>query len=209
MMSHPEAVKKEYPRPLQKPGLAIGELPNRVGWPEMFKQLFIGHMKQYEGASLDMKAVLICALLPLLKRFFDELELDYDEAKDNYLHALDLRDSYRMRDDIDQSEMERTRFKLRRLVRDSEQCVSDLRRYLRTQDIVEPTYHNAIRTVANEANLWLDDARELEAEIRDKLQLQVGSLALEESKKSIQMTNIQIEESKRGMKLTFPAQIIP
>ena len=44
---------------------------------------------------------------------------------------------------------------------------------------------------------FLEEARLLEAEIRDHLQLQGSKLALEESKKSIELSNNQIYESKR------------
>ena len=43
----------------------------------------------------------------------------------------------------------------------------------------------------------IEEARRLEAEIRDHLQLQGSQLALEESKKSIELSNRQIDESKR------------
>ena len=44
----------------------------------------------------------------------------------------------------------------------------------------------------------IDAARRLEGELRDYLQLEVGELALQESKKSIDISNFQIQEGKRG-----------
>ncbi|CAF9919847.1 MAG: hypothetical protein ALECFALPRED_001319 [Alectoria fallacina] len=42
------------------------------------------------------------------------------------------------------------------------------------------------------------EAHRLENEIRDYLQLQIGELALQESRKSIELSGSQIEEAKRG-----------
>ena len=49
--------------------------------------------------------------------------------------------------------------------------------------------------------LWQDsirDARLIETELRDNMQLQAGQSASEESKKSIELSNYQIQEGKRG-----------
>ena len=44
----------------------------------------------------------------------------------------------------------------------------------------------------------INAARRLESELRDYLQLEVGELALQESKKSIEISNFQIQEGRRG-----------
>ncbi|KAL8816370.1 MAG: hypothetical protein Q9191_008343, partial [Dirinaria sp. TL-2023a] len=166
-----------------------------MAWPEIFEHLFKRHMKLHESTSLDMDGVVICTLLSLLERYLDALKQVYDDADHQYLGALEPQDLYSLVKDLDQEDMEQIRFKLRRLVHYAERCMSDSKTYLRTRGIVEP--QKGLRNFIEENNPWLNDARALEGEIRDKLQLQVGSLALEESKKSIQMSNIQIEESKR------------
>lgn len=46
--------------------------------------------------------------------------------------------------------------------------------------------------------LTLQDALQCEVEIRDYLQVEVGRLALLESRKSIEMSDTQIKEGRRG-----------
>ena len=187
--------------PFTEPASVFLKRSRENAWVATFEHLFKGHMKQYESPPLDMDAVVICTLLPLLEICLDDLKNAYDDANDEYLHTIDPFVAYLPEEERDQSDMEATRFKLRRVVRCYEQCMSEFKR-LRTQGIMQPESYEAFRNINEEAKLWVDDARALEVEIRDKLQLQVGSLALEESKKSIQMSNIQIEESKRGKRLT-------
>lgn len=46
--------------------------------------------------------------------------------------------------------------------------------------------------------ILLDEERRFESDVRDYLQLQVGNLALEESRRSIELVNSQIQEAKSG-----------
>lgn len=58
-------------------------------------------------------------------------------------------------------------------------------------------------------SLWKDsvrDARLIETEIRDNMQLLAGQSSLEESKRSIEISNYQIEEGKRGKWSWFQMQ---
>ena len=57
--------------------------------------------------------------------------------------------------------------------------------------------------------IWKDcvrDARLIETEIRDNMQLLAGQASLEESKKAIEISNNQIQEGKRGMWSWFQMQ---
>ena len=51
-------------------------------------------------------------------------------------------------------------------------------------------------------------ARTKELEVRDYMQLQIGSLSISESRKSIQLSNQQMNEAKRGKKSIKPSFVI-
>ena len=90
------------------------------------------------------------------------------------------------------------RFSLRRHIEDSESTRKNVARFAKSQgegDLL--TSQEYLRM----EELWEDairEARLLETEVRDVLQLQSSQLSLQESKKSIDLSNHQIEESRRG-----------
>lgn len=92
--------------------------------------------------------------------------------------------------------LDRERLKLRRNLEEAEDRVSQIFRYLGSKVDVdwskEPSY---VSFRADWKNL-VDGARRLESEVRDYMQLQVGNLSLEESRRSIELSNLQIRESK-------------
>lgn len=58
----------------------------------------------------------------------------------------------------------------------------------------EPSYVN----IEADWKSLIEAARRLETEVRDYMQIQVGNLSLEESRRSIELSNIQIRESQSG-----------
>lgn len=90
------------------------------------------------------------------------------------------------------------RFLLRRHIEDSECSRKNVVRFAKSQDAGDLL---TSREYLRIEELWQDairEARLLETEIRDILQLQTSQFSLQESKKSIDLSNHQIEESRRG-----------
>ena len=97
------------------------------------------------------------------------------------------------------SKLHHHRFRLRRSVEDSDDDMSHFERYISVED---PNYlpeSSAYLKIKQETSQIHNEARRLDAEVRDYLQLVVGNLALEESRKSIELSNQQIVEGKRGV----------
>ena len=94
--------------------------------------------------------------------------------------------------------LESSRSALRCHIGDSEGCLKNIVRFVKA--------HNGSTLLARREylrieELWDDaikEARLVEAEARDILQLATSQLSLEESKRSITLSNLQIEESRRG-----------
>ena len=174
-----------------------------VSWPTSFKSLSSDYLKRHQGPLLSLEVAMLYTLLPLLRPCLYSLRKVYDDVNIKYLRrTYDFRTNLlALEPETDNLEegMEDLRFILRRQVRRYEQCMSDIQRYLRKQDIKNPEQYEAFLLVIKESHDCLNSARSLEAEIRDWLQLRVGNLALQESKKSIQLSNMQIKDSKRGM----------
>ena len=91
------------------------------------------------------------------------------------------------------------RFALRRHIEDSESSHKNVARFAKSQDCGGLL---TSREYLRFEELWGDaisEARLLESEVRDILQLQTGQSSLQESKKSIELSNYQIEESRRAV----------
>ena len=72
-------------------------------------------------------------------------------------------------------------------------------RYISAEDANYLPKSPAYLQIKQERDQIHDEARRLDTEVRDYLQLVVGNLSLEESRKSIELSNQQILEGKRGL----------
>ena len=63
---------------------------------------------------------------------------------------------------------------------------------------MEVSNHPLFRQVVEERGVAIVAARRWETEVLDYLQVEVGHLSLQESRKSIQLADDQIQENKRG-----------
>lgn len=165
-------------------------------WPKSYELLFRAHAERYKITSSDVEAASSHSLLPLLEVHLYDLRNVFDDAQTAFSNRRD--DSSIFYDVDSQRPLERIRYNLRCNTRDFEYCMNSYIRYLRRNSPREFIEHESCIAIKEDARVWLDDTRNLEAEIRDWLQLQVGSLALQDAKKSIEMSNLQIEESRRG-----------
>ena len=84
------------------------------------------------------------------------------------------------------------------MVEDSEDSFDYFLRYTRSQKMADLLLTKSWLKVEDDLKRTHYEAARLEAQIRDYLQLRIGELALEESKKSIELSNRQIEEEKQG-----------
>lgn len=90
------------------------------------------------------------------------------------------------------------RYSLRRMVEDFEDSSLRLRDCMHSPMKKDTPQGQSLMTLEGDLQQFGLEATRLETEIRDYLQLQIGELALQESKKSIELSNPQIEEAKRG-----------
>ena len=101
------------------------------------------------------------------------------------------------------SEIRQDRLRLRAMVEDSEDGLNHFLRYIHSQTSADWPLNKSWLRVEGNLRTTHEEARRFEAQIRDYLQLHVGELALQESKKSIELSNRQIEEGKRGLSYSY------
>ena len=192
------------PITIRPQGLAKGP------WPWIYERLFRVNIASYQDGVLDFDAALFHALLPLLETTLERMRRAYEDAFERRLQRFrvalednEVTDIWKNAQEDRDQEMEQVRFRLKRWMRSFEHDVHDFTRYMRSQGIRNLQSYEAYAVVSEEVRECLGDAHGLESELRDWLQLRVGSLALQETKKSIQISNLQIEESQRGKVVSF------
>ncbi|KAL9074069.1 MAG: hypothetical protein Q9161_002478 [Pseudevernia consocians] len=118
----------------------------------------------------------------------------------NYLHNETLT-RHRSRDEQSETALEdlyEMQLLLRRMIEDSKDGLDQLQRFMHSQNIKAAGQEDSSTNIEDSLQQFILEARRLETEIRDCLQLQTGQLALQESRKSIELSNFQVEEGKRG-----------
>lgn len=178
--------------------------PLECPWPCIFEQLFSSNIQNYQRRSMEFDALLVHSLLPLLETCLERLKGAYDDTSIRYrirvgTSSQDPTSIWKNAQEDHENEMEEVRFRLRRWISYYERTWNDFSCFLRTQGVRNFQHYEPFSIISEESKHCLEVAHGLEAEIRDWLQLRVGSLALQESKKSIQLSNLQMEEAKRGM----------
>ena len=127
----------------------------------------------------------------LMKKILNEIKLNYGSITRPRLSGFHA--STQQNNDLD-----RQRLKLRRTLEEAEDYVSQTFRYLSSEIDSDWSKEPSYVSIRADWRSLIDEARRLETEVRDDMQLQVGHLSLEESKRSIELSNIQIRESKSG-----------
>lgn len=102
------------------------------------------------------------------------------------------------------SGLDNERFWLRRRLEGLEEGRNGFVQYVRSQDAAKWLTGRTWLSQDEEIRDAITEARAKEAEARDYIQLQIGSLLILESRKSIQLSNQQMDEAKRGEKCGFP-----
>ena len=139
---------------------------------------------------LQMDCLKIRAQFLRLRQTF--LVLQASMSRDNVDHRLVNHTS---------SKLHQERFWLRRFVEDADDGVVHFETYNSAEDANYLPESAAYLHIKQEMGQVKNEARRLDVEVRDYLQLVVGNLSLEESRKSIELSNHQILEGKRGLPL--------
>lgn len=134
-----------------------------------------------------------------VKETYDELVMrKFDRPTHPHLQSRDLA-----------GELDRKHLALRYTIENGEDHLRQTFRYLASDIDLDWSKEPLYRIFKAEWNTLLDDARRLETEVRDFMQLQVGNLSLEESRRSIELSNIQIRESQSGRSCSNTLQTHP
>ena len=99
---------------------------------------------------------------------------------------------------VSQEHLDQNRTELRRITERNEDILGQFSRYLASEGHSDLSSQPSYVSIVTNLRSLIADARRLEAEVRDFKQIQVGDLALEESRKSIELSNSQIREAKSG-----------
>ena len=203
------------PKPKKKAENPITFLPL---WMQEYVRLLELDLENRKGQSSSITDLMFRSLTPLLQfyvfRFCEECDFIRTDYLDFTLPKNIPQNKFRYESAFMRRSLGRTgtgnikglaelyelRYVLRRMVEESEDLnlFHQLRRFTGSQ--VPRNTHQVesfkeIEDQLREAHL---EAHRLETEIRDYLQLQIGELALQESRKSIELSSSQIEEAKQG-----------
>ena len=140
---------------------------------------------------------LLTALSPLLYAEAYQIINALNYLQDAYVQIHHQRAITQVKDDLNHY-LHGGRQRLRRTVEVTEDHVDQIFGYLGSQAHSDWSSEPSYTSIRADLRGLIDHARRLETEIRDFMQLQVGNLALEESRRSIELSNSQIREAKSG-----------
>ena len=158
---------------------------------------------EQDRLAIPSKAfLLLAAMSPLLhieayrvREASDHVRSTYDKLTRDKIAGQDT--SATEHKGLDQ-DLDRQRLKLRRTLEKAEDYVSDIFMYLGSEAHLDWSKERSYKGIQADWRRFIDEERRLEIEVRDYMQIQVGNLALEESRRSIELSNLQIQESKSG-----------
>ena len=171
-------------------------------WLHVYRETFTTLAGSNPGIFSSTAAIIAGVLMPLLQMNGFKIRAQFFRLRQSFLSlqaAMDRDSGDHQAVDHISSKLHRERFWLRRSVEDSDDDMSHFERYISVED---PNYlpeSSAYLKIKQETSQIHNEARRLDTEVRDYLQLVVGNLALEESRKSIELSNQQILEGKRGL----------
>lgn len=172
-----------------------------------YQTLLRANLEQDVSSTLSDQDLIYSSLLPLFKIASMNVQSLHDSVE-RYLSKLYLEnggsdkgvrdeDPRRSRDGIYNS-LDQERYQLRRAI---EECDNDHQffvDYVASNGNEDWLNKRSYRTAAAYSEFTTRVAKRLEAEVRDYMQLVVGVLSIEESRKSIQLSNTQLDEGKKG-----------
>ena len=186
------------------------ELPPAIGhlercqqkWLQIYEKIFRALAVDSPGITNCTAAIIASVLMPLL-------QWNCIKTRGRFLHLRHTFLAHEAATNTDNarnqavnhtsSSLHQERFRLRRSLEDSDDCMNHFERYISAEDAKYLPKSSAYLQIKQEMDQIHDEARRLDTEVRDYLQLVVGNLSLEESRKSIELSNQQILEGKRGL----------
>ena len=159
-------------------------------------------IKEDRSAAPSEAYLLLAAVSPLLYIEAHMVRIASDHLRDTY-SALMIGEEF-ARPNLDTNlmrlnrELDRARLHLRRTLERVEDHVSQMFRYLGAELDIDCSRNISYASIKEDWRCLADETRRVEAEVRDYMQLQVGNLSLEESRRSIELSNLQIREAKSG-----------
>ena len=163
------------------------------------------YVQNGEDVDAQRDGPLLNAILPLLHLEVLALRPQYEMVRTALLRAH--RCSTGHYDNLKQlsyDTLDRQRFGLRRKLEDLKESRSRFVKFSRLQNAPKWLEKQPWLSQEEEIIEAVSEARAVEAEARDYMQLQTGNLSIEESRKSIQLSNQQMSEAKRGMRIDSP-----
>ena len=180
-----------------------------VRWLQIFSETFNALAGNNPGFTSCTAAIIAGVLMPLLQMNCFKVRAQFLRLRRRYLAlqaAMDENNVDHQHVNHTSSKLHHERFWLRRSVEDSDDGMSHFERYIFAEDANCLPESSAYLKIKQETGQIHSEARRLDAEVRDYLQLVVGQLSLEESRKSIELSNNQIVlsnnqilEGKRGL----------
>lgn len=152
-------------------------------------------LQQDDLTTKDPDSVLFTSLLPLMYMNSLHVRARCCSVRRQYLRSQRARKPHLGHT---YNKLEEARYRLRRSIEDAKDGLEQLTTYLCVSGLEDRPQELCYLGATKEHTKAQQEAIRPELEIPDHLQLQVGNLTLQESKKSIELSNYQIQEGKRG-----------
>ena len=153
---------------------------------------------QSQDVQPTKQSLLLAAISPLLYTEVYRIKNHIHKVQEMYTYVVFELSNTRRESRVSQEGLDKHRTELRRITEVNEDILGQFSRYLGSEGHLELSNQPSYVKVVAKLRSLVADARRLDAEIRDFKQIQVGDLALEESRKSIELSNSQIREAKSG-----------
>lgn len=189
-----------------RPLVEVGSVA-RAGREQLYARIVEDFIVQGRSATPSKAFQMLAAAWPLVyveasrvREALDSIRRTYDAlVKDKLWSDEKLDGTYK--------NLDRKRLNLRRTLEEAEDRVSQILRYLGSELNLDMSKEPSYTSIEADWRSLNDEARRLEADVRDYMQLQVGNLSLEESRRSIEISNLQIREAKSVKVFTILAFI--
>ena len=169
-----------------------------------YPRLLISWLQQYADETRNPENLALLCFLFLSQ--LEVLAMRYlcDSIRTDFYKSLGYSGLARPKEEDDSDDkLPFHRYFLRQQLSDAEDHWCNFKEYimgeLRTTSVDSPMFQR----MENRFNISLAEGYRLESQIRDHLQLRVGELSLQESRKSIEVSKIQIAEAQRGKNAIF------
>ena len=171
-----------------------------------FRSLYAKAVEQFiqeSRSNISTEAVLLLAavspLLHIEAHQIREASIIVRRTYDRLMASkLDHRSHPIMRDEDLTGDLDIQRLVLRHTLEKGEDHVKQVFRYLGSEIDTDWSMEPSYVSIEADWKSLIETARRLETEVRDYMQIQVGNLSLEESRRSIELSSIQIRESQSG-----------